>query len=56
MLHKMYLVPAEEYRPSAKKGRRRQHPHTVWIKLRTKNREAELRLNARTKEFADYMK
>ena len=31
-------------------------PHTEWIKLRTKHREAELRRNARTKEIADYMK
>ena len=58
MLHIMYLVPAEEYHPHTKRGRRRtyQHPHTEWIKLRTKHREAELRRNARTKESADYMK
>ena len=56
MLHKMYLVPDEKYRPPAKKSRRRQHPHTEWIKLRTKNSEAKLRRNARTKEIADHMK
>jgi len=59
MLHKMYLVPADEYHPHTKRGRRRRtkhHPHTEWIKLRTKHREAELRRNARTKEIADYMK
>jgi len=33
-----------------------QHPHTEWIKLRTKHREAELQRNARTKEIADYKK
>ena len=65
----MYLVLAEDYRPSPAKRpphegpfswrRRRptkQHPHTEWIKLRTKHREAELQCNARTKEIADYMK
>ena len=58
MLHKMYLVPAEEYHPHAEKCRRRskQQPHTEWIKLRTKHREAELRRNARIKEIADYVK
>jgi len=71
MLRKMYLVPAEDYRPSppAERGRKRpiprrrrrqrttkQQPHTEWIKLRTKHREAGLRRNARTKEIADYMK
>ena len=72
MLHKMYLVPAEDYRPSppTKRGRERsqrphrprrqrspkQHPHTKWIKLRTKYPEAELWRNARTKEIGDYMK
>ena len=59
MLHKMYLVPADEYHPHTKRGRRRctkLHPHNEWIKLRTKHREAELRRNARTKEIADYMK
>ena len=63
MLHKMYLVPAEQYHhPHTKRERpprRRRtklHPHTEWIKLRTKHREAELRRNARTKEIADYMK
>ena len=63
MLNKMYLVPAEEYRssPPAKKGRparrrTKQHPHTDWIQLCTKHREAELRRNAWTKEIADYMK
>jgi len=55
----MYLVPAEEYHPHTKRGRRRrtnQHPHTEWIKLRTKHRVAELRRNARTNKIADYMK
>jgi len=62
MLHKMYLVPAEEYHPHTKRGRiprrrrTKQHPPTVWIKLRTKHREADLRRNVRTKEIADYMK
>jgi len=62
MLHKMYLVPADEYHPHTKRGRpprgrrTKQHPHTEWIKLRTKHREAELRRNSRTKEIADYMK
>ena len=58
MLHKMYLVPADELHPHAKKGSRRtkQHPHTDRIKLRTKHREAEPRLNARTKDIADCMK
>ena len=61
MLHKIYLVPAEEYHPHTKRGRssrRRtmEHPHTEWIKLGTKLREAELRRNARTKEIADFMK
>jgi len=32
-----------------------QHPHSEWIKLRTKNRENELQHNARTKEIAVYM-
>ena len=36
--------------------RTKQQPHTEWIKLRTKLREAELRRNARTKEIDDYMK
>ena len=61
MLHKIYLVPAEEYHPHTKRGRssrRRtmEHPHTEWIKLGTKLREAELRRNARTKVIAEYMK
>ena len=62
MLHKMYLVPADEYHPPTKRGRHtssrrtKQHTHTEWIKLRTKHRLAELRRNARTKEIADYMK
>jgi hypothetical protein len=58
MIQKMYLVPAEEYHPSAKKGPRRtkQHTHIEWIKLHTKHREAELRRNARTMQIADYMK
>ena len=62
MLHKIYLVPAELYHhPHTKRGRSsrrriKQHPHTEWIKLRTKHCEAELRRNARTKEIADYMK
>jgi hypothetical protein len=63
MLHKMYLVPAEEYhhchtkrRRSSRRRRTKQHLHNEWIRLRTKHREAELRRNARTKEIADYMK
>jgi len=65
MLHKMYLVPAKDYRPSpppAKRGRlhrrrpTKQHPHTEWIKLLTKQREVELQRNARTNEIAEYMK
>jgi len=53
----MYLVPAEKYRSPAKRRRCRTklHPHTEWIKLRTKHREAELQRNARTEEIADYM-
>ena len=63
MLHKMYLVPVEEYHPTppAKKVRpphrsTKQQPHTEWIKLRSKHREAELQRNARTNEIAYYMK
>jgi len=69
MLHKIYLILAEDYRPSPAKrsllrqrpfsrSRRpaKQHPHTEWIKLRTKHREAVVRRNARTKEIADYIK
>jgi len=62
MLHKMYLVHAEEYHPHTKRGhlprrrRTKQHHHTEWINLHTKHRETELRRNARTKEIADYMK
>jgi len=69
MLHKIYLVPVEDYRPSPANrplprqrpfSRRRrptkQHPHTEWIKLRTKHLKAELCRIARTKEIADYMK
>jgi len=56
MLHEKYLVPAEKYRPLSKKVRHRQHPQTEWIKVRTKQREAELRRNAQTKEIADCMK
>ena len=58
----MYLFPADEYHPPTKRGRpprrrrTKQHPHTEWINLHTKHREAELRRNARTKEIADYMK
>jgi len=55
ILNKMFLVLAEEYHPPAKKGRHRQHPHTEWINLRNKHRDAELRRNARTKETADYI-
>ena len=58
MLHKMYIVPAEEYNPHTKRGHRRtlQHRQPEWINLRTKHREAEMRRNARTQEIADYMK
>ena len=69
MLRKMYLVLAEDHSPSPPRicrkrpfpRRRRQrptlqHPHTEWIKLRTKHREAQLRRNARSNEVADYMK
>jgi hypothetical protein len=69
MLRKMYLVLAEDHRPSPPRicrkrplpRRRRQrptlqHPHTEWIKLRTKHPEAQLRRNARSNEVADYMK
>ena len=67
MLRMLYLVPAEDYRPSPprigrKRPRRRSqrpkklHSHIEWFKLRTKHREAELRRNALTKEVADYMK
>ena len=52
----MYLVPVEKYRPPAEIVRHQKHPHTEWIKLRTKHREAELRRNALTKEIGDYMK
>jgi hypothetical protein len=61
MLHKIYLVPAEENHPHRKRGhtlrrrREKQHTHTEWIKLCTKHRESELRRIARTKDFADYM-
>ena len=53
----MYLVPAEEYRNQAKRGRRRtkQHPHTEWINLRSKHRCDDLQRKAQTKDIADYM-
>ena len=55
MLHKIYLVPDEEYHPHTKRGRRltKKHSHTELIKLRKEHREFELRRNARTKEIAD---
>ena len=65
-LHKMYLVPAEEYhaspspakrgRPSSRSRPKKNHPNNEWIKLRTKHREAELQRNAQTKEIANCMK
>jgi len=62
MLHKMYLVPAEEYHPHTNRGRpprrrcTKQRTHTESINLRTKHREAELRRNAGTTAIADYVK
>ena len=67
MLRTMYLVPAEDYRPSPPNIRRKRskpsrrhrqrptkhHAHTEWIKLRTKHREAELRRNAQINDVAN---
>jgi len=65
MLHKMYLVPAEDFRPypfkrplprqrpiSCRLNPTMLHPHT---ELRTKHREDALQRNAWTKEIAYYM-
>ena len=66
MLRKLYIVPAEVYRPSLPPNRgckrpsrhkqnRKIHLQTEWIKLRTNPREAALRSNGRTLDVADYM-
>ena len=62
MLRKIYLVPAEDDRPTLllKGGRRERreklHQHDEWIKLLSKYRDSVLWRNAHSKAIANFMK